>query len=102
MGDLAAVRRKASVLHGYNPDTRLTHLGTALVAADDRHLADLVERRRGRRSREAYAREADAGTVADHVGRFRQLADAGVREAMVRLPDPECLAPTAEVMSAFR
>ncbi|MEV4138536.1 LLM class flavin-dependent oxidoreductase [Dactylosporangium sp. NPDC049742] len=102
MGDLATVRRKASVLHGYNPDTRLTHLGTALVAADDRHLADLVERRRGRRSREAYAREVNAGTVADHVGRFRQLADAGVREAMVRLPDPECLAPMAEVMAAFR
>ncbi|MGI5177678.1 AAA family ATPase [Dactylosporangium sp. CA-152071] len=73
-----------------------------VAAADDRHLADLVERRRGRRSREAYAREVNAGTVADHVGRFRQLADAGVREAMVRLPDPECLAPMAEVMAAFR
>lgn len=102
MGDLATVRRKAEVLHGYNPRTRLTHLGTALVAADDRHLAELVERGRGRRSREAYAKEVNAGTVADHIGRFRQLADAGVREAMVRLPDPGCLEPMAEVMAAFR
>jgi hypothetical protein len=39
---------------------------------------------------------------ADHIGRFRQLADAGVREAMVRLPDPACTAPMAEVMAAFR
>jgi alkanesulfonate monooxygenase SsuD/methylene tetrahydromethanopterin reductase-like flavin-dependent oxidoreductase (luciferase family)/predicted kinase len=101
MGDLATVRRKAEVLRGYNPDTRLTHLGTALVAADDRHLADLVDRRRGRRSREAYAAAVNAGTVADHIGRFRQLADAGVREAMVRLPDPECLEPMATVMAAF-
>ncbi|MFC5008341.1 LLM class flavin-dependent oxidoreductase [Dactylosporangium cerinum] len=102
MGDLATVRRKAEVLRGYNPDTRLTHLGTALVAADDRHLAELVERGRGRRSREAYAKEVNAGTVTDHIGRFRQLADAGVREAMVRLPDPACMAPMAEVMAAFR
>lgn len=102
MGDLATVRRKAEVLRGYNPGTRLTHLGTALVAADDRHLADLVERLRGRKSRESYAKEVNAGTVADHVGRFRQLAEAGVREAMVRLPDPECLEPMAAVMGAFR
>ncbi len=102
MGDLATVRRKAEVLRGYNPRTRLTHLGTALVAADDRQLAELVERGRGRRSREAYAQEVNAGTVADHIGRFRQLADAGVREAMVRLPDPACLEPMAEVMAAFR
>jgi hypothetical protein len=102
MGDLATVRRKAEILRGYNPATRLTHLGTALVAADDRHLADLVERGRGRRTREAYAKEVNAGTAADHIGRFRQLADAGVREAMVRLPDPDCLPPMAEVMAAFR
>ncbi|WP_327005204.1 LLM class flavin-dependent oxidoreductase [Dactylosporangium sp. NBC_01737] len=102
MGDLATVRRKAEILRGYNPATRLTHLGTALVAADDRHLAELVERGRGRRSREAYAKEVNAGTVADHIGRFRQLADAGVREAMVRLPDPACVGPMAEVMAAFR
>jgi hypothetical protein len=46
-----------------------------------------------------------AGTVADHVGRFRDLADAGVREVMVRLPDLTDTAPLgafSEVIAAFR
>jgi hypothetical protein len=47
-----------------------------------------------------------AGTVGDHVGRFRGLAEAGVREVMVRLPDvgagTESLTTFGEVIGAFR
>ncbi|MEU7872277.1 LLM class flavin-dependent oxidoreductase [Dactylosporangium sp. NPDC049140] len=102
MGDLATVRRKAEVLRGYNPETALTHLTTALVAADDRGVDALVEAGRGRRPREAYAAAVHAGTVDDHIGRFRELAEAGVGEVMVRLPHPDCLEPMARVIAAYR
>jgi alkanesulfonate monooxygenase SsuD/methylene tetrahydromethanopterin reductase-like flavin-dependent oxidoreductase (luciferase family)/predicted kinase len=101
MGDLETVRHKAEILRGYNPATGLTHLSTALVAADDRQLDALVEAGRGRRPRDTYAAAVNAATVRDHVGRFRGLAEAGVREVMVRLAHPDCLAPMAEVIAAF-
>jgi F420-dependent oxidoreductase-like protein len=113
MGDLATVRHKAAVLHrhcvdaGRDPaEVELTHLSTALVAASDGEVAGLVERLRPRREPAArFAAAVNAGTVADHIGRFRELAEAGVREAMVRLPDltePEPLARFGEVIAAFR
>jgi hypothetical protein len=43
--------------------------------------------------------------VDDHVGRFRELAEAGVAEVMVRLPDltdPSPLERVAKVIAAFR
>ena len=52
-----------------------------------------------------YAAAVNAGTVADHVGRFRELAEAGVSEVMVRLPDltdAEPLDRMAKVIAAFR
>jgi hypothetical protein len=62
-------------------------LSTALIGDTDAHVAELVERLRPRRTTAArYAAEVNAGTVNDHVGRFRQLAEAGVQEVMVRLP----------------
>jgi alkanesulfonate monooxygenase SsuD/methylene tetrahydromethanopterin reductase-like flavin-dependent oxidoreductase (luciferase family) len=112
-GDAAAVRHKAAVLRAHCEDAgrdprqvELTHLSTALVGADDAHVGELVERLRPRRRDPArYAAEVNAGTVADHVGRFRELAEAGVREVMVRLPDladTDPLDRMAKVISAFR
>jgi F420-dependent oxidoreductase-like protein len=112
-GDADTVRHKAEVLRahceseGRDPArVALTHLSTVLVGADDRHVAELVERFRPRRSDPARVAAAlNAGTVSDHIGRFRELADAGAAEVMVRLPDPldpsslECM---AEIISAFR
>lgn len=112
-GDTDVVAHKAAVLRahceteGRDPqDVALTHLSTVLVGADDRHVAELVERLRPRRANPAQvAASLNAGTVSDHVGRFRELADAGAREVMVRLPDPfdassmECM---AAVIAAFR
>ena len=44
-----------------------------------------------------------AGTVDDHVGRYRALAEAGVQTAIVRLPvlDEAALAAFAPVIAAF-
>jgi alkanesulfonate monooxygenase SsuD/methylene tetrahydromethanopterin reductase-like flavin-dependent oxidoreductase (luciferase family) len=112
-GDPATLRHKASVLAAHCRDVGrdpaavdLTHLSTALVGTDDRHLAGLVEAGRPRRrSAEWYAASVNAGTVADHVGRFRALAEAGAQEVMVRLPDledPSSLERMAAVIAAFR
>jgi alkanesulfonate monooxygenase SsuD/methylene tetrahydromethanopterin reductase-like flavin-dependent oxidoreductase (luciferase family) len=111
MGDLAAVRRKAAILRAHCEEAgregvELTHLSTALVGADDAHVGELVERLRPRRQDPArYAAAVHAGTVADHVGRFRELAEAGVSEVMLRLPglvDAQPLEPMAKVIAAFR
>jgi alkanesulfonate monooxygenase SsuD/methylene tetrahydromethanopterin reductase-like flavin-dependent oxidoreductase (luciferase family) len=113
IGGLDVVRRKAQVLRahcvdlGRDPaDVALTHLSTVLVGDDDRHVAALVEQRRPRRvGAEAFAAAVNAGTVADQVGRFRLLAEAGVAEVMVRLPDvadPSSFERMAQVIAAFR
>jgi F420-dependent oxidoreductase-like protein len=113
MGDTETVRHKAAVLRahcqaeGRDPATvELTHLSTVLVGADDRHVAELVERLRSRGRDRARATAAlNAGTVRDHVGRFRELADAGVSEVMVRLAHqhgPGSMDQMASVISAFR
>jgi F420-dependent oxidoreductase-like protein len=112
-GDTDTVRHKADVLRAHCEDegrdpaqVALTHLSTVLVGADDRHVAEAVERLRPRRSDPARVAAAfNAGTVSDHIGRFRELADAGASEVMLRLPDPldlhamECM---AKVIAAFR
>jgi alkanesulfonate monooxygenase SsuD/methylene tetrahydromethanopterin reductase-like flavin-dependent oxidoreductase (luciferase family)/predicted kinase len=117
MGDLSTVRRKAAVLQahcrveGRDPAAvQLTHLSSVLVGADDRHVAELVEQLRPRgRDRGRASAALNAGTVRDHVGRFRELADAGVAEVMVRLvgypgsgPGPGSIEQMASVISAFR
>jgi F420-dependent oxidoreductase-like protein len=74
-GDVETVRHKLGVLRGHcdaegrDPaEIAVTHLGTA-----------------------------DAPSVDDHIGRYRQLAEAGVHAAIVNLPEP----PTPESLSAF-
>jgi F420-dependent oxidoreductase-like protein len=107
LGDLATVRRKAAVLREHctatGRDVTLSHLSTALVGADDRHVAELVDAHRPRaRSAAAYAGVVNAGTVDDHVGRIRELADAGVGEVVLRLVDPQSMEPMARVIAHFR
>jgi F420-dependent oxidoreductase-like protein len=112
-GDAATVKHKAAILRAHCVDVgrdpaevELTHLSTALVGADDRQVADLVDQLRPRRRGHAeYAAAVNAGTVDDHIGRFRELAEAGAAEVMVRLPDLSDSAPLArmaDVISAFR
>lgn len=95
MGDPSIVRHKLAVLHRHARDVgrdgseiQVTHLSTALAAADDDGLRAAVKRLRpARMSTERYAARFNAGTVADHIGRFRSLADAGVQVAVVSLPE---------------
>jgi alkanesulfonate monooxygenase SsuD/methylene tetrahydromethanopterin reductase-like flavin-dependent oxidoreductase (luciferase family) len=112
-GDVATVKHKAAVLRSHCADVgrdpaqvELTHLGTVLVGADQANVDSLVERLRPRRTDPArYAASVHAGTPADHVGRFRELAEAGVAEAIVRLADltdPAPLEQMAKVIAAFR
>jgi len=49
-------------------------------------------------SEDRYATYVHAATVADQVGRFRALADAGVGTAIVSLPD---LDGTADAIERF-
>ena len=113
MGDLRTVTRKAAVLRAHCADVgrdpaevALSHLTTALVGADAADVAALVDRHRPRgRDAARYAATVHAGTVADQVGRFRELAEAGVAEVAVRLPDlvdAEPLSRMAAVIAAFR
>ena len=110
LGDLDTVRHKASVLRRhcaeYGREVAMTHLCTTLVGDDDRHLTELVDRLRPSRVDAArYSTSVNAGTPTDHIGRFRQLAEAGVAEVTVRLPDltdAEPLARMAKVIAAFR
>ena len=82
-GDPGTVRRKVEVLHahcareGRDPaEVRITNLTTA-----------------------------DAPSVEDHVGRYRQFAEAGVQTAIVNLPavpTPEAVRALAPVVGAFK
>jgi F420-dependent oxidoreductase-like protein len=82
-GDAGTVRHKLEVLHdhctsqGRDPaDITVTHLGTA-----------------------------DAPSIGDHIGRYRQLAEAGVQAEIVSFPEPatpEAVAAFADVIGAFR
>jgi F420-dependent oxidoreductase-like protein len=93
-GDPDTVRHKLAVLRehcaaeGRDPAAiRVTHLAAARVIRDG-------EQRRG---------SGDA-TAEEHVGRFRELADAGVQTAIVGLGDadgPESVRRFEEVVAAF-
>jgi F420-dependent oxidoreductase-like protein len=95
-GNPATVRHKVGVLHrhcadvGRDPaDVRITHLSSA-------HLTDAA-------NPESVPVRAVVGTAEEHIGRYRELAEAGVQTAMVRLPDLDVAAVDrfAEVIAAF-
>jgi F420-dependent oxidoreductase-like protein len=112
-GDAATVRHKVEVLHkhcedvGRDPaEVEVTQLSTVLTAADQSSLAATIDRLRPKNaSPEAFAARVNAGTIEDHIGRFRDLAEAGVQGAIVNLPDLGDTEPVerfGEVVAAFR
>ena len=112
-GDAATVRHKVDVLHHHCADigrepgeVRVTHLSTALTGRSRDEVNELVRQGKPKRATpEAYAAMVNAGTIEDHVGRFRELADAGVQTAIVNLPDLGDTAPVErfqEVIAAYR
>ncbi|MCW3066608.1 MAG: serine/threonine protein phosphatase, partial [Solirubrobacterales bacterium] len=94
-GDPGTVRRKLAVLHehcaaeGRDPAAiAVTHLGAARVIGSG-------EPRAGQ----------GAATVDEHVGRYRELAEAGVQTAIVGLSDtegPDSVRRFRDVVAAFR
>jgi alkanesulfonate monooxygenase SsuD/methylene tetrahydromethanopterin reductase-like flavin-dependent oxidoreductase (luciferase family) len=112
-GDPPVVAHKIAVLAEHcrsverDPATvTVTHLGTALVGRDRAELDALAARLQPKgTSPEAYRAWAGAGTVEEQVGRFRELAELGVAEAVVSLPDLGDTAAVerfATVIDAFR
>ncbi|GAA0610892.1 LLM class flavin-dependent oxidoreductase [Kribbella sandramycini] len=98
-GDLATVRARAAYVRSLTDrPLEITHLSTTLVGD-----AALVERLRPRNQNPAkYAAAVNAGTVDDQIGRFRELAEAGISEVMLTLPDLDTLDDVGRVISAFR
>jgi alkanesulfonate monooxygenase SsuD/methylene tetrahydromethanopterin reductase-like flavin-dependent oxidoreductase (luciferase family)/predicted kinase len=94
-GDPARVRHKLGVLaeHCETADRdpaeiEVTHLSTALAAPSADEVAALAGRLRpGQTPPSRYAASVNAATVDVHVRRFRELHEAGVETAMVRLAD---------------
>jgi F420-dependent oxidoreductase-like protein len=112
-GDATNVARKVEVLHkhcsavGRDPsEITVTHLATTLVRGTTDELREAVESLKPNRATpESYAAAVNAGTVDDQIGRFRQLAEAGVQTAFVNFPDLSDAGPLerfAPVIDAFR
>ena len=54
---------------------------------------------------DAFAARVNAGTAEDHIGRFRNLTEAGVHTAIINMPDLSSTEPItafAPVIEAFR
>jgi alkanesulfonate monooxygenase SsuD/methylene tetrahydromethanopterin reductase-like flavin-dependent oxidoreductase (luciferase family) len=85
-------------------EVAVTVLDVPVVGRDREHTAGLIESLRGRTSAAAFARRHHAGLAADHIGRYRLLAEQGVSTVFVSLPDlagPDDLARLAPIVRAF-
>ena len=112
-GEPDVVRHKIDVLHRHCDDEHrdpaditITQLSSVLCASTvDELEASLTARSSELMPPEMVAERLDAGTVDDHIGRFRALADAGVDEVIVSLADigdRGAIERFAPVIDAFR
>jgi alkanesulfonate monooxygenase SsuD/methylene tetrahydromethanopterin reductase-like flavin-dependent oxidoreductase (luciferase family)/predicted kinase len=105
LDDRLAVLRAQCVRAGRDPaEVAVTVLDVPVVGRDREHVAALVESLRGRVSAAAFARRHHAGVAADHVGRYRLLAERGVSTVFVSLPSlagPDDLARFAPIVASF-
>jgi len=109
---LDVLDRKVAVLRehcreaGRDPaEVAVTVLDIPVIGEDRAHAAALVERLRGRTPAATFAKRHHAGTAADHIGRYRLLAERGVATVFVSLPDldgPQDVLRLAPVTAAFR
>jgi alkanesulfonate monooxygenase SsuD/methylene tetrahydromethanopterin reductase-like flavin-dependent oxidoreductase (luciferase family)/predicted kinase len=97
-----AVFREHCVAAGRDPaQAEVTVLDIPVIGRDREDAAAIVEKLRGRTTAAAFAQRHHAGTADEHIGRYRLLADRGVKTVFVSLPhltNPEdigCLAPVA-------
>jgi alkanesulfonate monooxygenase SsuD/methylene tetrahydromethanopterin reductase-like flavin-dependent oxidoreductase (luciferase family)/predicted kinase len=92
--DLGTLDRKLAVFRehcaaaGRDPaQPEVTVLDVPVIGRDREDAGSIVERLRGRTSAAAFAGRHHAGTADDHIGRYRLLAERGVRTVFVSLPD---------------
>jgi len=90
------------VAAGRDPaQAEVTVLDVPVIGRDREDAASIVEKLRGRTPAAAFAERHHAGTAGEHIGRYRLLADRGVKTVFVSLPhltdpgDVLCLAPVA-------
>ena len=108
---LDTLDRKLAVLRshcreaGRDPaEVRVTVLDIPVIGSDREQVGSIVERLRGRTAAAAFARRHHAGLPADHIGRYRLLADRGVSTVFVALPDlagPDEVLRMAPIIAAF-
>ncbi|HUC23515.1 MAG TPA: LLM class flavin-dependent oxidoreductase [Streptosporangiaceae bacterium] len=100
-----AVLRQHCEQAGRDPaEVAVTVLDVPVVGRDREHAAAIVEALRGRTSAAAFARRHHSGVAADHIGRYRLLAERGVSTVFVSLPDlagPDDVSRLAPVVSTF-
>ena len=109
--DTATLDRKLAVLRqhcvqaGRDPaEVAVTVLDVPVIGRDREHAGSIVERLRGRTAAAVFAQRHHAGTAADHIGRYRLLAERGVSTVFVSLPDlesPDDVLRLAPVAAAF-
>jgi hypothetical protein len=79
-------------------------LDMPVIGCDREEASLIVEKLRGRTSAAARGQRHRAGTADDHIGRYRLLAERGMRTVFVSLPDlsgPEDVLRLAPVAAAF-
>jgi len=77
--------RVPEVIAATGEQRHVTVLDVPVLGDDREHVATLVERLRGRTAAATFAARHHAGTAAEHVRRYRSLAEAGVCTAFVAL-----------------
>jgi alkanesulfonate monooxygenase SsuD/methylene tetrahydromethanopterin reductase-like flavin-dependent oxidoreductase (luciferase family)/predicted kinase len=100
-----AIFRQYCLQAGRDPaQAEVTVLDIPVIGRDREDAAAIVEKLRGRTTAAAFSRRHHAGTADEHIGRYRLLADRGVRTVFVALPDlsgPEDVLRLAPVAAAF-
>jgi alkanesulfonate monooxygenase SsuD/methylene tetrahydromethanopterin reductase-like flavin-dependent oxidoreductase (luciferase family) len=109
--DISTLDRKLAVFRqhclqaGRDPaQVEVTVLDIPVIGRDREDAASIVEKLRGRTTAATFTRRHHAGTADEHIGRYRLLADRGVRTVFVSLPDltgPEDVLRLAPVAAAF-
>jgi alkanesulfonate monooxygenase SsuD/methylene tetrahydromethanopterin reductase-like flavin-dependent oxidoreductase (luciferase family) len=86
-------------------DLRITVLDLPIVGDTPDDVGRLVEAHRGRTSAKAYAAAHHAGTVDQHIDRYRRLAERGVHTAFVSFPNlagPAVIESFAPIIDALK
>jgi alkanesulfonate monooxygenase SsuD/methylene tetrahydromethanopterin reductase-like flavin-dependent oxidoreductase (luciferase family)/predicted kinase len=100
-----AIFREHCVAAGRDPaKAEVTVLDIPVIGRDREGAASIVEKLRGRTPAAVFARRHHAGTAEDHIGRYRLLAERGVRTVFVALPDlawPEDVLRLSPIAAAF-